>query len=179
MASDKTKGNGPDEPSGSLRSQISITTTIPVAAPAPAEAKVVRLPVPTIARKSSTPPPVIETVRVIDLKRLRQMLNRKLAQLVRMGKDAQALPGARRDVLALLETRHKMARYRWPNVVVVRVNQVSPIQTNISVVGDTIYLGHHLSEDWTPGAEDERFYRAIHSSVLMFEEMNSTPEKTK
>ena len=177
MASDKTKGDGPDEPSGSLRSQISITTTIPVAAPAQAEAKVVRLPVPTIARKSSTPPPVIETVRVIDLKRLRQMLNRKLAQLVRMGKDAQALPGARRDVLALLETRHKMARYRWPNVVVVRVNQVSPIQTNISVVGDTIYLGHHLSEDWTPGSEDERFYRAVHSSVLMFEEMNTPPAK--
>jgi hypothetical protein len=177
MASDKTKGDGPNEPAGSLRSQISITTTVPVAAPASADAKVVRLPAPTIARKPSTPPPVIETVRIIDLRRLRQMLNRKLAQLVRLGKDEQALPAARRDVLALLETRHKMARYRWPNVVVVRVNQVSPIQTNISVVGDTIYLGHHLSEDWTPGAEDERFYRAVHSSVLMFEEMNAPPEK--
>ncbi|WP_284178549.1 hypothetical protein [Rhabdaerophilum sp. SD176] len=173
MASDNNKGDGQNEPPLPDRSAISISPTIPVASPAPTSAKVVRLPTAPVAPTVSPPPPVIETIRVIDLRRLRQALNRQRSQWLRRGQDEKDLPPARRDVLALLESRHKLARYQWPNVVVVRVHQTTPIQTNISVVGDTIYLGHHLSEDWTPGIEDDRFYRAVHSSILMFETMNA------
>lgn len=138
----------------------------------PRNPRVVRLPDLELARRSSAPPPVIQTIRVFDLADLRVSLNRQRNAMLRRGLAETDMAPERRAVRDILEARYQNGHRSWPNLVVVHTQADSPIRTNIAIVGDSIYLGHHLAANWEKGSEDGAVFRAIRDALVMFEEMN-------
>lgn len=132
--------------------------------------RVVRLPDRELARQSSASPPVVQTIRVFDLAEVRVALNRQRSALLRRGLSEADMPEERRQVRDMLEARYQAGHRNWPNLVVVRTQQDSPIRTNIAIVGDSIYLGHHLASNWEKGSEDSAVFRAIRDALVMFAE---------
>jgi hypothetical protein len=134
----------------------------------PQNLRVVRLPDLELARQSSEPPPVVQTIRVFDLADLRVALNRQRSALLRRGLSEADMPEERRQLREMLEARYQAGHRNWPNLLVVRTQQDSPIRTNIAIVGDSIYLGHHLAANWEKGSEDSAVFRAIRDAMVVF-----------
>lgn len=141
-----------------------------IGGPAEASARVIRLERPA-PEPSRAAPPLIETLRVVDLRQLRLALSRQKAAALRRGQPDNAITTARLAVLDLLDRRYKTKQARWPMVVIVKSDRSGPIRTNIAVTGETIYLGDHLSASWDAGREDAEFYVKLHDALLMFDEM--------
>lgn len=135
--------------------------------------RVVRLPDLELARKSSEPPPVVQTIRIFDLVDMRMALNRQRSALLRRGLSESDMAEERRQVRDMLEARYQAGHRIWPNLVVVRTPQNSPIRTNIAIIGDSIFLGHHLAANWEKGSEDGAVFRAIRDALVLFEEMST------
>lgn len=135
-----------------------------------APARVIRLERPA-PQPSRAAPPLIETLRVVDLRQLRLALGRQKATALRRGLPEDGIPAARLAVLDLLDRRYKTKQSRWPMVVIVKSDRSGPIWTNIAVTGETIYLGDHISACWDVGREDAEFYVKLHDALHMFDEM--------
>lgn len=117
---------------------------------------------------------VFETVRVVDLSRLRLSLKRKRVTLVKNNVPPAPLDTEKLELLALLETFHKDPNNIWPEVVVIRRAQRGDIQTNHAVLAGMIYLGAHLSEDWTEGQEGPRFFVSLREALLDFKRASTS-----
>lgn len=63
-------------------------------------------------------PPVFETVRIVELARLRAALRRQAAALARRGRPIEDMPEARRGLMATLDSLHAQPHWNWPEVVV-------------------------------------------------------------
>lgn len=129
-------------------------------------AKIVRLHLPdgNLAPAAKTPA-VFETIRIVDLARLRAALRRQTASLARKGGEGATLPVERAALLALLEDIHADPHREWPDVVVIERPQTGALRTNFSVVGPSIFLAAHLSRDWAEGREDPGFYLTLRQAV--------------
>lgn len=118
---------------------------------------------------SSMAQDVFETVRIIHLARLRMSLKRKKVPLpANVDIEAENLRRARHDLLELLDSFHNTPKNQWPEVVIIRRPNRGGIQTNHAVLADMIYLGAHLSEDWTEGKEGVRFFVSLREALLDF-----------
>lgn len=132
-----------------------------------AQSNILRFPVDSPA--TSTPRDVFETVRVIHLARLRMSLKRKKVPFpANEDIEAENLRRARSELLELLDSFHNTPKNQWPEVIVVRRPNRDGIQTNHAVLAGMIYLGGHLSEDWTEGKESIRFFVSLREALLDF-----------
>lgn len=111
-------------------------------------------------------PRLYETLRVVDLARFRQSLRRHKAVLAKKGSDYADAAPARARLLELLESQYRGPTTRWPDVVVIRRPATGVIETNFAILGETIYLGAHLSADWSEGRESDRFYDTLGEALL-------------
>ena len=138
----------------------------PARAPREAPAKIVRLHLPEgNLAPASRAPAVFETIRIVDLARLRAALRRQAASLARKGGENAGLPVERTALLTVLEDIHADPQREWPDVVVIQRPQSGALRTNFSVVGPSIFLAAHLSRDWTEGREDPEFYLTLRQAV--------------
>jgi hypothetical protein len=117
---------------------------------------------------------VFETVRVIELSRLRLSLKRKRAAHEKNKQVDAPFDPEKNALLALLDTAHKEPNNSWPEVVVVRRQRYADIQTNHAVLAGMIYLGAHLSEDWTEGQEGPRFFVSLREALLDYRRMRAS-----
>jgi hypothetical protein len=180
-----TSGDGKppdDETKGAVKTRASsgIVIAAPSRRPVPLGLNVQRLapqPVPgtaaTITRLTLEAPTqpvraprVYETIRIIDLARFRQSLRRHRSLLEKKGGDYTATFPARARLLALLETHYLGSSTIWPDVVVIRRPESGVIETNYAILGEAIFLGAHLSADWTEGRETDRFYETLAAALL-------------
>lgn len=112
-------------------------------------------------------PRVFETVRIIDLARFRQSLRRQRSAMEAKGGDFAVASAVRSRLLVLLDELYTGAATRWPDVVVVRRPDTGVIETNYALIGDTIFLGAHLSDDWSEGKESDRFYATLFDALTV------------
>lgn len=120
------------------------------------DARVVRID--PIVVKPERAPQVFETVRVIDLLRLRMAMRRQNAAAIKRGIDPAVTFSERLALLQELDRLHAAGIKNWPDVVVVRRPETGPISTNFALIGEVIYLGSHLSPTWAEGQESPRFF---------------------
>lgn len=117
-------------------------------------------------QRPERPQRLFETLRVIDLARFRQSLRRHKTIIEKKGGDYALAAPPRAALLVLLDARYQGSATRWPDVVVIRRPETGVIETNFAILGDTIYLGAHLSPDWAEGRESDRFYTTLHEALL-------------
>ena len=111
-------------------------------------------------------PRLYETLRIVDLARFRQSLRRHKTVLEKKGGDFADAAPARARLLAQLELHYHGPATRWPDVVVIRRPATGVIETNFAILGETIYLGAHLSADRSEGRESDRFYDTLGEALL-------------
>jgi hypothetical protein len=83
-------------------------------------------------------PRLFETLRIIDLARLRQSLRRYKSLIEKKGGDYADATPSRARLLTQLEARYQGSMTRWPDVVVIRRPATGVIETNFAILGEAI-----------------------------------------
>lgn len=115
----------------------------------------------TIKVPVRNPAPVYNTIRVIDLDRLKSTYKRRRK---RETNGADTLISLDR-VVAIIDALLTQPGGNLPTVVVVEQSVKGEIKTNYAITGDIIFLGDHLSTSWVEGAETDLVFETLSNAL--------------
>ena len=159
------------DPLQTMKTGLSIRKIVPSEQSEASEAASRQVRVAPVVAKPERVVQVFETIRIVDLQRLRLSMRRQNAILIKRGGDPQLAYPERLGLLAVLDQLHAETVLRWPDVVVVRRPETGLIATNVAIMGGVIYLGAHLSDNWNEGRESVRFFTTLTDALLEHRQM--------